>query len=59
VNCASITGEFILFLSATPPTSSGQPVSVVGTPSPGSSYDYCADGTFSQPQGSDVFVSWS
>ncbi|OLB68147.1 hypothetical protein AUI06_11840 [archaeon 13_2_20CM_2_52_21] len=57
VNCASITGEYILFLSASPP-STGQSLAIVGSSS-GSSYDYCADGTFSQPQGSDVFVSWS
>jgi hypothetical protein len=59
VNCASITGVYILFLSASPPPSTGQPAAVVGTPSPGSSYDYCADGTLSQAQGSDVYVSWT
>jgi hypothetical protein len=58
VNCASTTGVYIIFLSASPPPSTGQPLAIVGTPSPGSSYDYCADGTFSQPQGSDVYVSW-
>jgi len=58
VDCASITGGYVLFLSASPPSSTGQPVLISGTPSPGSSYDYCVDGVFSQPQGSDVFVSW-
>src|SRR5207245_2229899 len=58
VDCASITGGYVLFLSASPASSTGQPVLISGTPSPGSSYDYCVDGVFSQPQGSDVFVSW-
>jgi len=59
LNCASIPGAGILFLSASPPPSTGQPLTIVGTSSSGfSSYDYCADGTFSQPQGSDVYVSW-
>jgi len=58
VNCASISGEYILFLSANPPSSAGQPLTIAGTSSPGTTYDYCADGTFSQPQGSDVFVGW-
>ncbi|OLE88632.1 hypothetical protein E6H19_05820 [Candidatus Bathyarchaeota archaeon] len=58
VDCASIMGGYVLFLSASPPSSTGQQVLISGTPSPGSSYDYCVDGVFSQPQGSDVFVSW-
>ena len=58
VDCASITGGYVLFLSANPPSSTGQPVLISGTPPSGSSYDYCVDGVFSQPQGSDVFVSW-
>ena len=58
VDCASITGGLVIFQSTSPPPSTGQPLNVDGASSPGLSYDYCADGSFSQSQGSTVFVSW-